>query len=331
MVLAVTMGDPAGIGGELTLQAWLEREGRAVPAFCAIDNPARLRSLAERLGWPVAIQEVQSVSDAAECFENAVPVLPIDLPVIAIPARPDGANASAVVASIEKAAALAQDGSAAGIVTQPVHKSTLYGAGFRFPGHTEYLAHLTGAVLPSIMMLVGAGLRVVPLTIHEPLAIAIARLDAALIETTAVRVADALKQDFGIARPKLALAGLNPHAGEDGTLGDEEIRFIRPAADRLRAAGIDITGPHSPDSMFHSAARARYDAALCLYHDQALIPLKTLAFDEGVNITLGLSIVRTSPDHGTAFDIAGKGIANPASFIAALQQAEAIANCRAGR
>ncbi len=331
MVLAVTMGDPAGIGGELTLQAWLEREARAVPAFCAIDNPAHLRSLAERLGWPVAIREVQSVSDAIDCFEDALPVLPIDLPATAVPAYPDGANASAVIASIEMAVSLAQNGSVAGIVTQPIHKSTLYDAGFRFPGHTEYLAHLTGASLPSIMMLVGAGLRVVPLTIHEPLATAIARLSADLIETTAFRVADALKQDFGLARPKLALAGLNPHAGEDGTLGDEEVRFIRPAADRLRAAGIDITGPHSPDSMFHAAARAHYDVALCLYHDQALIPLKTLAFDEGVNITLGLSIVRTSPDHGTAFDIAGKGVANPASFVAALQQAEAIANCRAGR
>lgn len=328
MVLAVTMGDPAGIGGELTLSAWLGREKRRVPAFCAIDDPERLRKLSADLGWTVPVREVRSTGEAAACFNQAVPVLPLNLPVTAIAGKPDARNAAAVIESIQTAVSLAQAGAVAGVVTQPIHKSTLYGAGFEFPGHTEYLAYLTGSAEPSIMMLAGGGLRVVPLTIHEPLATAISRLDAQLIETIAVRVVEALKRDFAIDRPRLALAGLNPHAGENGALGDDEIRYIRPAAERLRAGGMDITGPHAADSMFHAAARARYDAALCLYHDQALIPLKTLAFDEGVNITLGLPIVRTSPDHGTAFDIAGKGIASVTSFIAALQQAEAIAQCR---
>lgn len=328
MVLAVTMGDPAGIGGELTLSAWLGRQKCRVPAFCAIDDPERLRKLSADLGWTVPVRQVSSVGEAATCFDHAVPVLPLDLPVTAIAGKPDARNATAVIASIRTAVSLAQDGAVAGIVTQPIHKSTLYGAGFEFPGHTEYLAHLTGSAEPAIMMLAGGGLRVVPLTIHEPLAMAIAGLNAQLIETIAVRVVEALKRDFAIDRPRLALAGLNPHAGENGALGDDEIRYIRPAAERLRAGGMDITGPHAADSMFHAAARARYDAALCLYHDQALIPLKTLAFDEGVNITLGLPIVRTSPDHGTAFDIAGMGVASATSFIAALQQAETIAQCR---
>jgi 4-hydroxythreonine-4-phosphate dehydrogenase len=216
-----------------------------------------------------------------------------------------------------------------GIVTQPINKSVLYETGFQFPGHTEYLQHITKSVYPSIMMLVGGGLRVVPLTIHESLISAITSLTRELIEETAIRVVTALRHDFGIAEPRLAIAGLNPHAGEGGALGNDEVKFIRPAVENLRAMGHNVTGPHAPDSMFHTAARSKYDVALCMYHDQALIPLKTLAFDEGVNVTLGLPIVRTSPDHGTAFDIAGKGIANPSSFIAALQIAEMIANFRA--
>lgn len=328
MVLAVTMGDPAGIGGELTLAAWLRRDQIDVPAFVALDNPSRLASLAEKFGWTVPLRVVETAEEARDCFGDALPVLPVALATDAVPGQADPRNAPAVIASIDRAVAMAMDGQVEGLVTQPIHKATLYGSGFAFPGHTEYLAHLTKAAEPSIMMLAGAGLRVVPLTIHEALSSAIARLDGAMIETMAHRVAGALTQDFGIAAPRLALAGLNPHAGEDGALGDEEVRFIRPAAERLRAAGLNISGPHAPDSMFHAAARANYDAALCLYHDQALIPLKTLAFDEGVNITLGLSIVRTSPDHGTAFDIAGKGVANPASFIAALREAQMIAGLR---
>ncbi len=330
-MLAVTMGDPAGIGGELTLAAWRQRANLDIPPFVAVDDPVRLRHLADVLGWAVPLRTVETPASAADCFADALPVLPVSLAHPAEAGRADPRNAPAVIASIDRAVELASTGLVAAVVTQPIHKATLYGSGFGFPGHTEYLAHLTQAAEPSIMMLAGGGLRVVPITVHEPLAAAIARLDAAMIETMARRVAVALQQDFGIASPRLALAGLNPHAGEDGALGGEEVRFIRPVADRLRAEGLRLSGPHAPDSMFHAAARAGYDAALCLYHDQALIPLKTLAFDEGVNITLGLSIVRTSPDHGTAFDIAGKGVANPASFIAALREARTIADRRAGR
>lgn len=327
-MLAVTMGDPAGISGELTLAAWRERIRAALPPFVAIDNPERLEAINRQLGWNVPLVPVTSVAEADACFAEALPVLTMDLPGTVILGQANPENANAVAHSIEKAVSLAMAGEVAGIVTQPVHKATLYGSGFSFPGHTEFLAHLTKAAKPSIMMLAGAGLRVVPLTIHEPLAQAIARLDAPMIVETSLRVAEALRRDFGIAKPRLALAGLNPHAGEDGAMGDEEIRYVRPAADQLRGMGLDVWGPLAPDSMFHAAARAKYDAAICLYHDQGLIPLKTLAFDEGVNITLGLSIVRTSPDHGTAFDIAGTGKASPASFFAALRMADEMARRR---
>ncbi len=327
-MLAVTMGDPAGISGELTLAAWRERICAALPPFVAIDNIERLEGINRQLGWNVPLVPVTSVAEANACFAEALPVLTMDLPGTVILGQANPENATAVAHSIKTAVSLAMDGEVAGIVTQPVHKATLYGSGFSFPGHTEFLAHLTKAAKPSIMMLAGAGLRVVPLTIHEPLAQAIARLDAPMIVETSLRVAEALRRDFGIAKPRLALAGLNPHAGEDGAMGDEEIRYVRPAADQLRGMGLDVWGPLAPDSMFHAAARAKYDAAICLYHDQGLIPLKTLAFDEGVNITLGLSIVRTSPDHGTAFDIAGTGQASPASFFAALRMADEMARRR---
>lgn len=327
-MLAVTMGDPASISGELTLAAWRDRTSSALPSFVAIDSVERLEAVNRQLGWNVPLVGVASVAEAETCFHEALPVLPMTLPGTVTLGQANPENAAAVVDSIEKAVKLAMAGDVAGIVTQPVHKATLYGSGFSFPGHTEFLAYLTTAAKPSIMMLAGAGLRVVPLTIHEPLAKAIARLDAPMIVETSLRVAEALRQDFGIAKPRLALAGLNPHAGEDGAMGDEEIRFIRPAADQLRGMGVDVWGPLAPDSMFHPAARAQYDAAICLYHDQGLIPLKTIAFDEGVNITLGLSIVRTSPDHGTAFDIAGTGKANPTSFFAALRMADEMAHRR---
>ena len=327
-MLAVTMGDPAGISGELTLAAWRDRSQKELPPFLAIDNAERLASVSRKLGWNMPVVEVSSVKEAAACFAGALPVLPLDLPGDVILGQANPRNASAITGSIERAVQLAMTGEVGGVVTQPVHKATLYGSGFAFPGHTEFLAHLTHAAKPSIMMLAGAGLRVVPLTIHEPLAKAIARLNAEMIVETSLRVAEALRRDFGIAAPRLALAGLNPHAGEDGAMGDEEIRYIRPAAEQLRALGVQVLGPLAPDSMFHAAARAQYDAAICLYHDQGLIPLKTLAFDEGVNITLGLSIVRTSPDHGTAFDIAGTGKASPASFFAALRMADEIARRR---
>jgi 4-hydroxythreonine-4-phosphate dehydrogenase len=234
-----------------------------------------------------------------------------------------------VLDSIARAVAFVRAGEAAAVVTGSIHKKTLYEAGFAHPGHTEYLADLAGGGAQPVMMLVGAGLRVVPVTIHMPLRAALDSLSTASIVATGRIVARALLQDFGIAAPRLAVAGLNPHAGEEGALGREDIEIVAPAVAALRAAGIDAAGPLPPDTMFHDAARARYDAALCMYHDQALIPLKTLAFDTGVNVTLGLPFVRTSPDHGTALNIAGKGIASPASLVAAIKLADALGRRRA--
>jgi 4-hydroxythreonine-4-phosphate dehydrogenase len=245
------------------------------------------------------------------------------------PGRTDPANAPAILAAIEESVRAAEDGRAAAIVTAPIHKASLLKAGFQFPGHTEYLAHLTGAPR-AVMMLAGAGLRVVPLTIHIPYTAVPAQITKDAIVETGRIVLDALDRDFGIASPRLAVAGLNPHAGEDGQIGREEETMIAPAVAELRTRGDTILGPLPPDTMFHEEARARYDAALCMYHDQALIPLKTLAFWDGVNVTLGLPIVRTSPDHGTALDIAGKSKADARSMIAAITLAAEIADARYG-
>jgi 4-hydroxythreonine-4-phosphate dehydrogenase len=314
--LALTMGDPAGIGGELTLRAWraLHRDG---PCFMALDDPGRLAAL----GPDVPVQVVETAAAAPAVFATALPVLPIRLAVTPRPGHPDKANAKAVIASIERAAALCLAGEADGMVTNPINKAALYDAGFGYPGHTEFLAELTGARGRQIMMLASPELRVVPVTVHASLRNLLAMLTTEAIVSAARTTADALQRQFGIARPRLAIAGLNPHAGEQGTLGEEEATIIEPAVARLRDAGIEVSGPWPPDTMFTAAARKRYDAAICMYHDQALIPLKTLDMDHGVNVTLGLPIVRTSPDHGTAYDIAGKGIANPASLIAAIELA----------
>jgi 4-hydroxythreonine-4-phosphate dehydrogenase len=321
--LALTMGDPAGIGGELTLRAWqaLRRNG---PCFVALDDPRRLAAL----GGNVPIQQVASAEAASVAFAEALPVLPISLPAAPKPGHPDAANAKAVVHSIERAAALCLKGEASGMVTNPINKAALYGAGFAYPGHTEFLAALTGATGRQIMMLASPELRVVPVTVHASLRNSIAMLTTEAIVAATQTTEQALQREFGIARPRLAIAGLNPHAGEQGALGDEESTIIGPAIDTLRAAGIDVSGPWPPDTMFTARARSRYDAAICMYHDQALIPLKTLDMDRGVNVTLGLPIVRTSPDHGTAYDIAGKGIADPASLIAALQLAAELGKRR---
>ncbi|MBX6374865.1 MAG: 4-hydroxythreonine-4-phosphate dehydrogenase PdxA, partial [Acetobacteraceae bacterium] len=247
----------------------------------------------------------------------------------ASPGHPNPANAPAVIAAIDEAVAFAKAGRVAGVVTNPIQKATLYAAGFPHPGHTEYLGELAGIPgQPPVMMLACPELRVVPVTVHEPLAHAIARLTPALIVEHAVITAEALRRDFGIAAPRLAIAGLNPHAGEDGTLGTEDRDIVAPAVAELRARGIEARGPMPPDTMFTPLARPTYDAAICLYHDQALIPIKTLDMAGGVNVTLGLSIVRTSPDHGTALDIAGQGRADPSSLIAALRMAAAIARHR---
>jgi len=313
------MGDPAGIGGELTVRAWqaLHRDG---PCFVALDDPQRLTG--------VPIVEVASPDAAQAVFADALPVLPIRLASPARPGHPDKANARAVIASIERAAALCLGGEASGMVTNPINKAALYDAGFAYPGHTEFLAELTGARGKQIMMLASPDLRVVPVTVHASLRDSIGMLTTEAIVAAARTTAVALQRDFGIARPRLAIAGLNPHAGEQGALGDEETTIIAPALAALRADGIDVSGPWPPDTMFTRTARARYDAAICMYHDQALIPLKTLDMDHGVNVTLGLPIVRTSPDHGTAYDIAGKGIADPSSLIAAIQLAAELAHAR---
>jgi 4-hydroxythreonine-4-phosphate dehydrogenase len=313
------MGDPAGIGGELTVRAWqaLHRDG---PCFVALDDPQRLTG--------VPIVEVASPDAAQAVFADALPVLPIRLASPARPGHPDKANARAVIASIERAAALCLAGEASGMVTNPINKAALYDAGFAYPGHTEFLAELTGARGKQIMMLASPDLRVVPVTVHASLRDSIGMLTTEAIVAAARTTAAALQRDFGIARPRLAIAGLNPHAGEQGALGNEETTIIAPALAALRADGIDVSGPWPPDTMFTRTARARYDAAICMYHDQALIPLKTLDMDHGVNVTLGLPIVRTSPDHGTAYDIAGKGIADPSSLIAAIQLAAELAHAR---
>ncbi len=322
--LALTMGDPAGIGGELTLRSWLAREPGARP-FVALDDPARLAALARAMGFEIPIRAIERCEEATAVFPDALPVMPISLAEPAIPGKPNPANAPAVIASIARAVALCLAGEAGAIVTNPINKAALYQAGFKHPGHTEFLAELTGVPGKEIMMLVSPYLRVVPVTVHVPLRNAIAMLTPATIVNAARTTAEALRRDFGIAAPRLAIAGLNPHAGEQGALGDEETRLIQPAIDTLRGEGIDVSGPWPPDTMFTPSARKRYDVAICMYHDQALIPLKTLDMDLGVNVTLGLPIARTSPDHGTAYDIAGKSLANPSSLIAALNLAAEFA------
>lgn len=322
-MLALTMGDPAGIGPELSLLAWQAlRVGG--PAFALLADPAHLAPSSSAV--PVRI--VSSMAEAAAAFPDALPVLPVPLGAPPVPGRPDPANAAATLASIERAVRLTQSGEAAAVVTNPISKATLYAAGFRHPGHTEFLAALTGAPLP-VMMLANDFLRVVPVTIHVSLRAALDGLTTAGIAAAGRILAAALRRQFGIPQPRIAVAGLNPHAGEGGAMGAEEATLIQPAIEALRAEGIAVTGPHPPDTLFTPAARAGYDAALCMYHDQALIPLKTLDMASGVNITLGLPIIRTSPDHGTAFDIAGSGRADPASLIAALRLAATLAGKRA--
>ena len=318
------MGEPAGIGGEIALKAWLRR-GEGLPVFAAVDDPERLRALAEALGLSVPVREIAAARETTAIFAEALPVLAQRLPVPAVPGRPSAATAAAVIGAIERAARLALAGEAAAIVTNPIQKKPLYDAGFAHPGHTEFLGALAELEAPPAMMLAADELRVVPVTIHRPLAEVPGALTTAEIVRIGKIAAAALARDFGVARPRLAVAGLNPHAGEGGSMGREDDAIVAPAVAQLRAAGIEAAGPLPADTMFHAAARARYDAALCMYHDQALIPIKTLAFDRAVNVTLGLPFIRTSPDHGTALDIAGKGVASPESLIAALKMAAAMA------
>lgn len=326
--LALTLGEPAGIGPDITLTAWLRRAELELPPFYVAGDPDFLERLARHLSLPVPIAAVEPET-AAAMFSRALPVVALDHPVSAAPGHPDSSSAPAAIASITRAVADTVAGRAAAVVTNPVAKSVLYRNGFVDPGHTEFLARLaqeaTGATARAVMMLWSPELAVVPVTIHLPLREVPTRLTSDLIVETGRITAHDLRRRFAIAEPRLAVAGLNPHAGEHGTLGDEDLTVVAPAIARLRAEGIAATGPLPADSMFHAAARANYDVALCMYHDQALVPIKTLAFDHAVNVTLGLPFIRTSPDHGTAFDIAGSGRANPASLVAALRLAARLA------
>jgi 4-hydroxythreonine-4-phosphate dehydrogenase len=319
--LALTIGEPAGIGPDLTLALWRRRAELGLPAFYLIGDAEFLAARAAALGLDVPLAIV-APEEACDAFARALPVVSLGLPVPASPGRPDETRAPAAIASIRRAVSDVLSGRAAGVVTNPIAKNVLYRSGFAEPGHTEFLARLTqettGRRCHPVMMLWSPELAVVPVTIHLPLREVQNHLTAALVTETGRIVARDLAARFGIARPRLAVAGLNPHAGEGGALGEEDAAIVAPAIAALRAEGVDAQGPLPADTMFHAAARARYDAALCMYHDQALIPIKTLAFHHAVNVTLGLPFVRTSPDHGTAFDIAGTGRGDPSSLMAAL-------------
>jgi 4-hydroxythreonine-4-phosphate dehydrogenase len=323
-LLVVTQGDPAGIGPELILRAWLGRHEASLPAFALLADPKHLERVARVLGWNVPIASVEP-SRAIAAFDSALPVIPLSQPVTAQPGRPDPAYAGSVIEAIETAVRLVRSGAATALVTNPIAKHVLYDAGFRHPGHTEFLAALAAAPGEApphpVMMLWSESLAVVPVTVHIPLASVPSALTTELIVETGRIVARELQERFGLSHPRLAVAGLNPHAGENGAMGSEDSTIIAPAIEILRRDGIEVSGPLPADTMFHARARSRYDAALAMYHDQALIPIKTIAFDEAVNVTLGLPFVRTSPDHGTAFDIAGQGIARPESLMAAIKLA----------
>jgi 4-hydroxythreonine-4-phosphate dehydrogenase len=318
------MGEPGGIGPDVTVAAWSLRHARRLPVFYCLSDPDLLARRAQSLGIDCPI-EVVAPHEATACMEKALPVVRLDKPVKATAGQLDSANAPAVLEAIVRAVGDVRSGTAAAVVTNPINKKALYDAGFNHPGHTEFLGTLsaawTGKPGTPVMMLAGPELKTVPVTIHIPLRDVPTALSETLITETSRIVAADLQRRFAIARPCLAIAGLNPHAGEGGALGDEEERIVRPAVAALRASGIAATGPHSADAMFHPAARAIYDVAICMYHDQALIPAKTLSFGETVNVTLGLAFVRTSPDHGTALDLAGTGRADPASLCAALRLA----------
>jgi 4-hydroxythreonine-4-phosphate dehydrogenase len=325
--LALTSGEPAGIGPDITLKAWLRRHELKLPPFYLLGNRDSLRKRSDTLGLKVEIADVRA-EDALDAFADALPVVATGQAATALPGEPDGSSADAAIASIRQAVGDVIAGRAGAVVTNPIAKSVLYRAGFRHPGHTEFLAELAangGQPPHPVMMLWSPGLAVVPVTIHLPLRDAIAKLSSDLIVATARIVAAELKSRFGLPRPRIAISGLNPHAGEDGSLGTEDRTIVEPAIEILRKDGIEVRGPLPADTMFHVAARQTYDCAICMYHDQALIPIKTIAFEDAVNVTLGLPFIRTSPDHGTAFDIAGTGKADPSSLIAALRLAARMA------
>jgi 4-hydroxythreonine-4-phosphate dehydrogenase len=325
--LALTQGDPSGIGPELALKAFRARASQQLAPFFALGDPAHFARVAQALSFDVAIEETLP-ERTNDVFKRALPVVPLGVDVTGEFGAPSLKDAAATVFSIERAVECVAQGEARAVVTNPISKSALYGAGFTHPGHTEFLAALAtryfGGDYRAVMMLWSQELAVVPITIHVALSEVPYLLTRELIVSTGLIVDADLRARFGIAKPRLAFSGLNPHAGEKGAMGREEIDVIAPAVAELRARGIEASGPLPADTLFHAAARETYDAALCPTHDQALIPIKTLAFDRGVNVTLGLPFVRTSPDHGTAFDIAGKGVADPSSLIEALRLADRL-------
>ncbi|MEZ5925088.1 MAG: 4-hydroxythreonine-4-phosphate dehydrogenase PdxA [Hyphomicrobiaceae bacterium] len=330
--IAVTMGEPAGIGPDITLTAFANRAEAPLPAFALLADPELLGERARRLGLSIQIAPLARISDATACDPGSLPVLPVKLSTVTVPGSPTPLNAPAVLAAIEMAVSLALNGQAAAVVTNPIAKRTLHEAGFNHPGHTEFLAELaeraTGRSVKPVMMLASDVLRVVPATVHIPLRDVPGALSVDHLVDVGEIVAAALAREFAIEAPRIAFTGLNPHAGEGGSLGHEDEEIVRPAVETLCARGHRAAGPFSADTLFHAAARKTYDAVVAMYHDQALIPVKTLSFDTGVNVTLGLPFVRTSPDHGTAFDIAGTGKASPESFVQALRLAARLAQSR---
>jgi len=326
--LAVTLGEPAGIGPDLILRAWTERAARALPPFFVAGDAAFLIRRADCLGLSVAVKTC-NVRDVATVFPDALPVVETGHAVKGEPGSATAEDAPAVIASIDTCVQAIRSGDAAAVVTAPIHKRTLYSAGFDHPGHTEYLGVLAeslfGVRATPIMMLAGPDLRTVPVTVHIPLRLVPEQLTPTMIVTAGQIVAHDLTDRFGIEKPRIAVTGLNPHAGEGGSLGHEDELIVAPAVGELQERKIDASGPYPADALFSEAARKTYDAVLAMYHDQALIPVKTIAFDETVNVTLGLPFIRTSPDHGTAFDLAGTGRARPESFLAALAMAERMA------
>jgi len=328
--IAMTLGEPGGIGPELAIKAWLARSDHNLPPFFILSPKTIMDRTIESLGLRVKTKVIYEAPQTGEFFEDALPVF--ETPGNAEDIKPGTASSKTayiVIDSITHAVNLTRSGAASAVVTNPIQKSALYQAGFKHPGHTEFLAELSGPDAIPVMMLANSKLRVVPMTIHIALSEVPKQLTGEMIKQLVRITAASMQRDFGLKKPRLAIAGLNPHAGEDGSMGDEEIKVMRPAIMALRDEGFDVVGPLPADTMFHAEARANYDVALCPYHDQALIPVKTLDFHGGVNVTLGLPFIRTSPDHGTALDIAGKGIARPDSLIAAIKMAADMAQKRA--
>ena len=324
--IAVTIGEPSGIGPEVIIKSWFKRRENMLPPFFVIGSPEIIQKHAEQIRLPIPIEVISGPRETAEAYDQVLPVIDLGLDSDFHFAVPNQNTAQTVISAIDHAVEYIMRGQARAMATAPIHKAALYSAGFTSPGHTEYLAEQVkkhiGKEFQSVMMLASEELCVVPLTIHEPLHKVPELINHALLVRTIKTIHDSMKKYFGLPSPRIAVSGLNPHAGENNSMGTEDSQIIAPAIEAIKKKGIDVSGPIPADTMFHKAARAQYDVALCMYHDQALIPIKTIDFDAGVNVTLGLPIVRTSPDHGTALNIVGRGTANPTSMINSLKLAD---------